>query len=84
MNEQYYVKNCMDCGGNTTVTDSRNKNGAIWRKRKCNECGYSFTTVEVEECMLDNFDLIEEMKNLHNQIRELKDKIANIKKIVEV
>lgn len=81
---KYFVKNCLDCGGNTNVIDSRaNAFGAIYRRRKCTKCGLAFNTVEVEEAMFDNLDLLEEIKDLRGQIRELKDRLAKVKSIAE-
>lgn len=39
--------NCLECGGETAVIDSRRGDGGIMsRRRKCVKCGYRFTTVE--------------------------------------
>lgn len=82
--QQNFVKTCMECGGITQIIDSRpTTQGAIWRKRNCPQCGYKFTTVEVEESMFDNFDLLEEIKSMKKQIRELKDKLHRAKNILE-
>jgi hypothetical protein len=37
----------------------------------------------VEESMFDNFDLLEEIKSMKKQIRELKDKLHRAKNILE-
>ena len=38
---------CPKCYGNTTVLETRQGNG-VKRRRECLECGYRFSTVEVE------------------------------------
>ena len=40
---------CPICGEETKVVDSRSEPDYIYRKRKCVECKYSFTTSEVED-----------------------------------
>ena len=83
-NERYYIKNCVDCGNSTNVIDSRkNKFGAIWRKRKCSKCGYTFSSIEVEECMFDDYELLDEIRGLRKQNRELKDKLTMLKNMLE-
>ncbi len=42
---------CPSCGGTTGVTDSRPKPAAIKRRRKCEICGFRFTTIEVIAAM---------------------------------
>ena len=40
---------CPVCGGNTAVVDSRKKqNDEVYRRRKCHECNYRFSTLEIE------------------------------------
>jgi transcription elongation factor Elf1 len=39
--------NCLKCNSNTSVVDSRpQETSAIKRRRKCNSCGYRFSTIE--------------------------------------
>lgn len=39
---------CPVCGGKTKVVGNKSDCESIHRKRKCDECGYMFFTVEVE------------------------------------
>ena len=39
---------CPVCGGATKVVDSRPEVDTVHRRRKCKECGYRFSTVEIE------------------------------------
>jgi transcriptional repressor NrdR len=45
---QYVVMECILCGGNTKVTNSRpqTKLNKIWRRRECLKCGAVFTSSE--------------------------------------
>ena len=43
---------CPVCGGKTEVRDSYSEVDVIYRKRRCVECGHTFTTEEIE-CVLD-------------------------------
>jgi transcriptional repressor NrdR len=39
--------NCLKCNSSTSVVDSRpQETSAIKRRRKCNSCGYRFSTIE--------------------------------------
>lgn len=44
----YYYMNCIYCGGNTQVTNSRpqKRSNAIWRRRKCKSCDNIISSVE--------------------------------------
>lgn len=80
-----YVKTCVDCGANTVVADSRERpDGSIFRWRKCPKCGYKFRTIEVEECMSDYSDLIEEIENLKKENQRLKKNLRFIKRDLEL
>lgn len=37
------------CNGDTTVVDTRKNVDSVFRYRKCRECGYRFSTVEIDE-----------------------------------
>lgn len=40
---------CPECGSSQIfVTNSRHRDGinAVWRRRKCNSCGYAWSTLE--------------------------------------
>lgn len=39
---------CPVCGGQLIVIDSRPTEDSIHRRRKCVECGYRFSTIEVD------------------------------------
>lgn len=38
---------CSDCGGNSSVRDSRPVQGTVRRRRYCDDCGAAWTTFEV-------------------------------------
>lgn len=79
-----YVKNCPECEGNTQVINSREQeDGSIHRRRVCLECGFRFTTTEVESCMMEVVYPTEEIKALKEEIERLKN-IINVAKGVLV
>lgn len=39
---------CPECGGNTKILDSRKYAGAVYRKRECKLCNFTFWTEEIE------------------------------------
>ena len=39
---------CPICGGITWVTDTRGNEETVYRKRRCQECGYKFGTIEID------------------------------------
>jgi len=39
--------NCIKCQGPTSVIDSRSKPETVVRKRRCDSCGFRFSTTEV-------------------------------------
>lgn len=42
---------CIYCGSNTNVFNSRDrrKNPSVWRRRRCSSCGAQFTTIETPD-----------------------------------
>ncbi len=80
-----YVRKCIDCGTNTVVADSRGRpDGSIFRWRQCPKCGYRFRTIEIEECMSDYSDLIEEIETLKKENKRLKKNLRFIKRDLEM
>ena len=47
---------CPVCGGATKVVDSRPEVDNVHRRRKCKECGYRFSTVEIEVDVKESID----------------------------
>jgi hypothetical protein len=47
---------CPDCGGNTSVVDSRQRAGACQRRRVCMSCNLRFVTYERLEADRQEFD----------------------------
>ena len=45
---------CPVCGGATKVIDSRPEVDNVHRRRECKECGYKFSTVEIEEDVIES------------------------------
>lgn len=75
-----YIKNtatnvdvCADCGSEDLVTyDSRNYSGCRRRHIRCNECGYTFSTVEiVSEEYLAMKDLVDFGEKTLKKLAEL-------------
>lgn len=79
--KRFYSSQCTECDGKLQVTDSRLSKkyikGAIKRRRKCLDCGYSFTTYEVslEEAI--------KLKNGTILLERLTDKAKELSRIVE-
>ena len=49
---------CSECSGESAVIDSRpSKTGIIRRRRQCLNCGYRWTTMEINEI---DFDLLDD------------------------
>lgn len=44
---------CPQCGGETHITNSRKSCDSVRRRRECRECGYRFTTIEIENDLLN-------------------------------
>ncbi|MCM1221747.1 MAG: hypothetical protein NC548_45485 [Lachnospiraceae bacterium] len=42
------ITECPECGNKTKVLDSRKFAGAVYRKRKCKDCNFTFYTEELE------------------------------------
>lgn len=77
-----YVKLCPECEGKTAVIDSReNPNGSIWRRRECKNCGWRYSTVEIEECISDFTELREKIAKLESQNARYKRIINQIRQI---
>lgn len=49
-NEQQYVDKCIDCeSNNVRIIDTRKRSdGTVKRRKKCVNCGFRWTTVEIE------------------------------------
>lgn len=83
MAQKYFVKECFDCGGDTTVVDSRlHYSGGIYRRRKCLVCGFLFSTMEIECSMDQDYNLQEEIRQLRQENAMLKTKIEAVKQLI--
>ena len=83
MSQKYYVKDCYDCGGETQVVDSRlHSSGYLYRRRRCKECGFSFSTIEIEDSMSQVSNLQEEIRQLQKENAALKAKIETVKQLI--
>ena len=58
---------CPKCGKSTIVTDSRERNNGIYRRRKCNLCGYRFSTYET----IGGKGTWSKLKKLYRQLSKL-------------
>lgn len=45
---------CPQCGSGTCITNSRKTCDEVRRRRECRECGFRFTTIEIEKDLLKN------------------------------
>ncbi|MCE2836912.1 MAG: hypothetical protein LW834_08105 [Cyanobium sp. 49614_E6] len=43
---------CTACGADTATLETRRRNGAIYRRRQCQECSERFSTRELPEAAL--------------------------------
>lgn len=61
---------CEKCGGVSRIYICRNReSGAVYRRRQCEECGYSWTTIELTK---DYF--VGMIKGLSDIMNDLKKK----------
>lgn len=68
---------CPIYGGITTVFDTHKDYDAVYRRRKCKECGYYFFTTEVES----DGKMYRELDNLyHGTRREFKREKKEVNK----
>lgn len=79
--------NCSVCGGNTFVTDSRpdKAHTHIRRRRRCEECGTRFTTVEMPTDLQGTLPTRRELEalklvavSLTNQLSRILDKLPEM------
>lgn len=77
--EKYtYVKECVDCGSKhiKAYHTYSAADGSVRRYRKCLDCDYHFTTIEMEECVSD-------VSGLLDDINALKEKNARLTQLTE-
>ena len=55
---------CPECNGKTKVVDSRPEVDCINRRRECTECGFRFSTVELDEDVFER--IVKHDKNRKN------------------
>ena len=53
---------CPICGGKTKVVDSRAELDYVYRKRRCLDCKYSFTTSEIEDDLWKRLEELEKQR----------------------
>lgn len=64
---------CPKCsGGSTICKDSRYKDGTVYRRRMCQDCGWRFTTIEVS---LETFN---SMNTVLKKLLRVKTAVLNI------
>ena len=60
---------CEKCGGRGNVYLSRHKdNGTVYRRRKCQLCGHSWTTVELDVLYMKG--IISDITRIMNDLRK--------------
>lgn len=70
---------CPVCGGGTVVSDSRRGVDFVNRKRKCLDCEYRFSTVELET------DMLQSWKNSHTPAEPVKAiDVEGVKKAIRL
>lgn len=79
-----YVKECAKCGSYSvrTINTEVRKMGQVYRKKICSDCGYRFSTVEVEQIVSDVDSMLREIEDLKMMNQELRNRIAEIKDYV--
>ena len=79
-----YVKECAKCGGCSirTINTEVRQMGQVYRKKVCSDCGYKFSTVEVEQIVSDMDAMLREIEDLKTMNKVLVDRIAAIKDYV--
>jgi transcriptional regulator NrdR family protein len=69
---------CADCGGESSVKDSRPVQNTIRRRRRCDSCGASWTTFEVDrESILKLREASQLFSELENHRKRMSD-LANL------
>ena len=68
---------CPKCDGNAIVVDSKSDCDAVYRKRKCAVCNYTFYTEEVES--IDAQRLFNRLSNEYRKERKKKGSKQNAK-----
>ena len=53
---------CPVCGSGTRIINSRGDEESVRRRRKCRECGYRFSTIEMEVDLQQNLEKVKEAK----------------------
>ena len=76
---------CQVCGGKTHITNSRSDGETVRRRRECLECGYRFTTEEVDADMLAQRQRkLDQLLRQAAQDREaVQKKLATIKNLID-
>ena len=67
--------NRCECGSyNIKVMDSREREGYIWRRRVCMDCGKRISTIEIERAQyLKNKEFVKCCVNFVNMLKEMCD-----------
>lgn len=69
------IAKCNKCGSEQIfVIDSRRKQGSVYRRKKCQNCGERFTTYEVTQ---ENFEAYLDFLNKVSGISLMLDEIKN-------
>lgn len=64
---------CPKCnGGSTVCKNSRYKEGTVYRRRMCQDCGWKFSTVEV------SMEMFSSMNAVLQKLRKVKAAVLNI------
>lgn len=76
---------CPMCGGDTKIVDSRKNIDNVVRYRKCRECSYRFSTIEVDEDYYNRREAnqpsrgdMSKIKKIKNVLKEITSKLSDI------
>lgn len=76
---------CPMCNGDTKIVDSRKNIDNVVRYRKCRECSYRFSTVEIDEDFYSRLNTkkpssedISKLKKFKNILKEITNKLSDI------
>lgn len=65
---------CSECGGESSVKDSRPVQSTIRRRRRCDKCGFCWTTFEVDR---DSILKLREASKLFSELEAHRQRMAD-------
>lgn len=82
------ITRCEKCGSqNLYCVDSRKTHGKVRRRKKCLDCGFKFSTIELPMCEVYRIEktlaLISELESLGSLFDEIKASYKSDEEIIE-